>query len=81
MCLITASVSSLHLCRFCIDFRRLNVLANDNASRIFACLMMDRGTAEVCRTGSEMLAWATEAVAMSMLSLTAMISYRRHAPL
>ena len=39
--------NSRHLCRFRTDFRELAVLANDNASRVFACLMMDRGTAEV----------------------------------
>ena len=33
--------------RFEAEFGKLAVLANDNASRHFACLMMDHGTAEV----------------------------------
>ena len=48
-------------CRFGVDFEELAVLANDNLSRVFACLMMSDGTNEVSLPGHGLLALADKA--------------------
>lgn len=53
--MLTASVAQfvglLIACSFGVDFGELAVLANDNASLVFACLTMNSGVAEVRHKG------------------------------